>query len=175
MLEEMLDFFMHSLIFIPHAHFLFITHESQIVRGQIPRKKNKINPDFFTIISVEHAVVPRYLSLAKAGLAFYKPGYSRKACCPTKLGEYLACGVPVIINSDIGDSEELVKGENVGVVFNEFNEGEYDKIIYRLRELLANEKQLKVRCRMVAQKYFSLESGVEKYRQVYKGLSDSQD
>jgi len=168
MLEEMLDFFMHSLIFIPNAHFLFITYESQIVQGQILKKK--INPVFFTIISVEHAMVPIYLSLAKAGLAFYKPGYSRKACCPTKLGEYLACGVPVIVNSDIGDSEEIIKAEKVGITFNEFNEKEYNRIIHKLKELLAEGAELKSRCRMTAQKYFSLKNGVEKYGFIYRQL-----
>jgi glycosyltransferase involved in cell wall biosynthesis len=172
MLKEMLDFFEHSLLFIPNAHFLFITRESQVVQGQILRKK--INPDFFTIITLDHAMVPKFLSAADVGLAFYKPGHSRKGCCPTKLGEYLSCGVPIIINSNIGDSDAIVKGENVGVIFNQFNEQEYSKIIHELRELLTEEKELKSRCHMTARKYFSLESGVQTYRQIYRNLSDPQ-
>jgi len=167
MLEEMLDFFRCSLTFIPNAHLLFITHESQVVQASILKKK--INPDFFTIISVEHALIPRYLSTAKAGLAFYKPGYSRKACCPTKLGEYLACGIPVIINSGIGDSDKIIEEEGIGVVIKEFTGEEYLKGIKRLLWLL-RQKDLKPRCRKVTEKYFSLEQGVEKYWKLYQQI-----
>ena len=43
----------------------------------------------------------------------------------------------------------------------------------RLKELLAERVELKSRCRMTAQKYFSLEGGAEKYRLVYRGLSNN--
>jgi len=103
-------------------------------------------------------------------LAFYKPGYSRKGCCPTKVGEYLACGLPVIINSGIGDIDEIIIRERIGILINEFSYSEYQKAFQELKIILSKGDYLRQRCRRAAERFFSLNSGVEKYYQVYNNV-----
>lgn len=165
---EMLNFFEVLKRDIREAHFLVITQEKDLFEDILRAKK--LNNGLVSVFSASYEMVPDYLSFAKVGLAFYRPGYSRKGCCPTKFGEYFACGLPVIINAGIGDTEEIIRRERVGIVIEEFSESEYARVSYELKIILSEEIDLRQRCRRVAEKYFSLNSGVEKYRQVYQRL-----
>jgi len=42
---------------------------------------------------------------------------------PTKFGEYLAAGVPVIATEGIGDTSDLIKNENIGIIISPTDEG----------------------------------------------------
>lgn len=163
--NEMLEFFDVAQNVIDNSYFLILTKEDELLKSILPKLKNNIS-----ILNVEHDLVPQYLSIAGVGLAFYKQGYSRKACCPTKFGEYLACGLPIIINRGIGDCDEIVLKEKVGVVINEFSSKEYERAIKELKVLLSEGDILRERCRAAAEKYFSLETGVERYWKIYRRL-----
>ena len=167
MLKEMIDFAIMANKAGLADKFIIVTHETDYAK-----KALKIGcDDFISVVSANRDEVQNYISSASIGLAFYKPGYSRKGCCPTKLGEYLACGVPVIINSGVGDSDALVMGERVGVVLDEFSESEYSRAIDIIRGLLAEGESLRLRCRAAAAKCLSLETGVKRYIDVYRSLS----
>ncbi len=165
---EIFRFFDAAGRVINNAFLLILTKEKKFLENLL--KKNGQRRDDISVLSVEQGFVPQYLSFAKAGLAFYKPGYSRKACSPTKIGEYLSCGLPVIINKGIGDCDEIVLKENIGVVINEFSEDEYKRAAAELLRLLSEGERLKDRCRSAAKRYFSLDMGVERYRDIYKRL-----
>lgn len=165
---EMFRFFDIAQKAIGNSFFLILTQERKLLEGILARTGGRRGN--ISILDIEHRFVPQYLSLAKIGLAFYKPGYSRKACCPVKFGEYLAQGLPVIINRGIGDCDEIIFKEKVGVVINEFSIEEYDRALRELLELLLEEDILRKRCRAVAKKYFSLDLGIDRYSQVYQRL-----
>lgn len=166
--EEMLNFFKVVKRDIQKAYFLVLTQEKDVFEDIL--KSRKLDHSFVSVLSANYESVAKYLLLGKVGLAFYKPGYSRKGCCPTKVGEYLASGLPVIINAGIGDTDEIIKRERVGIVIEEFSESEYERVSYQLKRILLKEDNLRQRCRSVAEKYFSLNGGVEKYWQVYQKL-----
>ncbi len=45
---------------------------------------------------------------AQLGLSFVRPCPSKVSSSPTKIGEYLAAGLPVISTAGIGDVDELL-------------------------------------------------------------------
>jgi len=61
------------------------------------------------------------------GIAFYRPGISRLGTSPVKVSEYLSCGLPVIINAGIGDTDRVIAQEDVGALVRDFNDDEYAK------------------------------------------------
>ena len=71
--------------------------------------------------------LPAELRRAHAGLAFIKPCRSKIASSPTKVGEYLAAGLPVIANAGIGDldapAERAGDDGAVGVLVEPFDAG----------------------------------------------------
>jgi glycosyltransferase involved in cell wall biosynthesis len=106
-----------------------------------------------------------------AGLAFIRPSFSKLASSPTKIAEYLAAGLPVITNTGIGDLEEIICGERVGVVVTQFSDAAYCDAAAQLSSLLG-DKTLRERCVAVARKHFDLERiGWPRYRTVYEKLA----
>ena len=165
---EIVNFFRYATSVMPDTNFLILTKESEFFRRIL--RNTKLNASRISIVSASYEEVPDYLAHCKAGLAFYRSGYSRKGCCPTKVGEYLACGLPVIINSGVGDSEMIISGERVGVIIEDFSKSEYCRAFSEICKMLGEEEALRRRCRLTAEKYFSLEEGTKKYLTVYQGL-----
>ncbi|MDD4910405.1 MAG: glycosyltransferase family 4 protein [Candidatus Omnitrophica bacterium] len=162
------DFFRTARRIINNAHLLILTRQRALAESKAREKD--LDPAHITITRAEHEDVPGYLNNADVGLAFYKPGYSRKGCCPTKVGEYLACGLPVVINEGIGDMDRIIEEEWVGSVISGFNSFEYARAVNSMQGLLGKADVLRQRCRAAAEKYFSLEQGTERYIRIYREL-----
>lgn len=166
--EEMIKFFDVLKKFKENSLFLVLSNEVEVFKNIL--KPDTAEKSGIRLLSVEHRFVSAYLSLCKAGIAFYKPGYSRIACSPTKLGEYLLMGLPVIINSGIGDCDQIISGEGVGVVLKSFSEQEYESACRQLLTLYLDQGLTK-RCMDTAEKYFSLKNiGISRYTDIYKRL-----
>jgi glycosyltransferase involved in cell wall biosynthesis len=169
MLEEMIAFFKLAKEAIEDAHFLIFTlSDHGTVMDTIEKSRADIRD--FTLMRIAPDKICDYVPAGKASLIFIKPVFSKTASCPTKFAEALACGMPVIINSGIGDTAEVIKKERVGVVIEDFSENGYRKGIAELTRLLQEGEVLRERCRDTARKYFLLEDGAGKYLQIYKDI-----
>lgn len=169
-LDGMLDFFCITKEKIPSAFFIFFSPgNKEFIKKAILSKK--LSPDDFLVKEASHNDIPDYISDCDAGFIFYKKTFSRQACCPVKFAEYLACGIPVILSAGIGDTEAIVEKDEVGVIVREFSRFGYEKAIDELLLMKKDDIQLRQRCRAVAERLFSLESGIEKYYRVYDSLS----
>jgi glycosyltransferase involved in cell wall biosynthesis len=116
---------------------------------------------------VAPAEVSAYLSAADAGIAFYKPTFSRQATSPVKVSEYLACGLPVIINAGVGDSDTFVSDQRVGAVVSDFSDDGYQKTLSALPELLSPE--MRARARLTAERFLDVRQvGVQRYARLYQ-------
>lgn len=101
---------------------------------------------------------------------FYASGAaSEHGRSPTRMGEALGCGVPVVTNEGIGDVARIVRQCNVGVVL----DGEDDVALTRAADAvvaLLEDSNLSVRCRQAAERMYSLDAGVTGYRAIYRDL-----
>jgi glycosyltransferase involved in cell wall biosynthesis len=135
-----------------------------------------IESSVYTTMSVTARDVPSYLAASDAGLAFIKACFSKLASSPTKHAEYLACGLPLIINAGIGDSDALVTTEGVGALVSEFNEAEYTNAITAVESLTRNPEETRARSRAVAQKLFDLATvGATRYARLYERVLTSEN
>lgn len=167
LLDEMLDFFITLKNHIPEAIFLILTQAKIDFLKERILSKN-LNIDSFIIKTILPQDMPLYLSTADMGISFIKPCFSKLASSPTKIGEYLACGLPVLINSGIGDCDEIIRDYRTGIIIDDFSEESYKKAILRLDTLLADE--ISDRCIEAASKMFSLDSAIQKYSTIYGRL-----
>ncbi len=166
MLPEMLDFFRLMLSKYPKAIFLFITNEQPALILNEARNQG-VPSNNIRIISANRQEVPILLSLAHAGIFFIKPVFSKKASSPTKQGEMMSMGLPVICNSGVGDSDYIVKKYHAGIVVEDFCEIAYLNAIEQMEQApwapLASIRQ-------GALDYFSLALGVQTYASIYSSL-----
>jgi glycosyltransferase involved in cell wall biosynthesis len=113
--------------------------------------------------------VPALLRTARALLFFRRPSPANAASCPTKLAEALASGLPVVCNRGIGDLDQLLPQERVGVLLEDFTPAATAAAQDALVGLLA-DPEVSARCRRVAEKRFGLAQGVAAYHRVYREL-----
>lgn len=110
------------------------------------------------------------LSAADVGLCFVKPTEAKVASCPTKLGEYLACGLPVVATDGVGDVSEILHRNRVGVVVRHDDESSWQAAVAQLAELL-RDPGLRMRCRRVAEQRFGLADGADNYLRIYDEMT----
>lgn len=123
--------------------------------------------------AVPPAEMPAYLSSADAGLCFLKPFPSKLSCSPIKLGEYIACGLPVVSTSGCGDYDDVIQTESIGTVVANSARDAYPEAARELKRLL-DEADIGDRCRAAAQRWVGLdEVVVPRYVEIYQRLSDS--
>lgn len=164
MLDEMLDLFRHIKDAYPNACFLFVTHSKpSLIRARATAKN--IKPDDLHITEASRKEVPLYIKASDINLSFIKPVYSKISSSPTKLGEVLSMGIPVIVNAGVGDVETVVNNADAGIVIREFNENGYRQAVAQIDQLVMKEP---ARIRSAVADTFSLDKGIEKYRDAYQ-------
>lgn len=166
LLDEMLEFFKRLLMINNKAKFLFITADD---RNSIIKKALEfgIAEESLIIVNASHEQVPVYAKLSDISIFFIKPVYSKKASSPTKQGELMSLGIPIICNSNVGDTDTIILESKAGYVVNDFTEIEFDKAIAHIADLVSIPK---IEIMKSAEKYFALEKGVRSYNKVYKQL-----
>ena len=164
MLEEMLDFFKVILKHKPNAKFLLITmDEASRVKQGFTSRDMQLNR--LLVTSGYRNEMPSLISLSSISLFFIYPVYSKMASCPTKMGEIMGMGIPVVCNAGVGDVDSILEGTNTGLLVQSFDFKEYSRIIEQLDTICLEPKD---KIAKVASDYFSLEKGIEKFESVYK-------
>jgi glycosyltransferase involved in cell wall biosynthesis len=165
--EKMADFFASFRKRKGNVHLLWLTTGSHDKVRELMTSRG-IGSGDFSVLSVASAAVPSYLAAADAGLAFAKSGMSRVARSPTKNGEYLACGLPLIINAGVGDSDALINDWKAGVLIEEFSEAQYEEA-GRAIEAMTARPDVREKARAVAEQLFDLNViGGERYASLYE-------
>lgn len=149
----------------PNAFALILTQSPPAMIESMLRQQGFADGDFF-IGRVGAEEIPAYLAAADAAVSFIKPCYSKQASSPTKNAEYLACGLPLIVNSGVGDTDELMK-QGVGVLVNDFSAEAYTEALEKLEGL----GDVSDKCRETAEREFDLDTvGGTLYRRLYRRL-----
>ena len=171
LVEEMGRFFRAVKRLRPNA-FLRILSVSSPSHGTAALQRAGLTEDDFEITTAAPDQVPTYLNKAHLGISFRKATFAQIAASPTKIPEYLAAGLPVVCNSGIGDMDELVERERVGVVLQRLDQQSYEIAAARAVEI-AEDPRISDRARHVAQHYFDLETvGGKAYVDVYGKLRE---
>jgi glycosyltransferase involved in cell wall biosynthesis len=166
--DSVLDFYAALRRRLPEARLRVVNRgEHDFIRSRLAHAGLAEAP--VELLAADHSEVPALVGGMTAGAALRKPAYSQIACAPTKLAEYLGCGVPAIVNSGIGDAAGIVERERVGVVLDGFEPDEIERGAEALITLL-DDPGLAARCRRTAETLFSLQQGVEAYDRVYRQM-----
>jgi len=125
--------------------------------------------DRLRITRAAFSEMPAHLRLMDLAVFFIKPTLSKAGSAATKLGEFLATGVPVIINDGIGDSGRIVRDGRAGIVLPDVTPESLAGSLPAVRVLL-DDPDIRRRCRVTAQRWFDLDDGVQRYASLYARL-----
>lgn len=169
MRAEMLQYLSLLVRSVEKAVILFVTREDhQALRRDaeaagIPR-------DRLVLTRADYGDMPRLTRLFDLGVFFIRPALSKRGSAATKLAEFLASGVPVVINDGVGDSGTIVRQRQVGLVLSAAAPAAFGPSLPAVRSLLS-DPDAAVRCRRVAAELFDVEAGVHQYRRLYERLA----
>ena len=95
-------------------------------------------------------------------------GPSLSAAMPTKIAEFLACGRPMVLNKGLGDMDRFIQEFDAGVVL----DGTSSNLVESATKLvgLLADTNTPMRCRALAEKYFSMDIGAKKYLDLYSQI-----
>ena len=113
-------------------------------------KKYKLPSKSYMVAEVPHMEVGSVIGIADAGLLLRKSHPVNYVSSPTKFGEYLAAGVPVISTEDIGDTSDLIKNEKVGLIISPNGGGptpdDLERVISFTKDVQQNRQMWADRC-----------------------------
>lgn len=171
MAEEMAAFFAVARELMPGLHFLILTQEdAEPIRRAL--RRHGIPREQATIDCVSPSEVGGYLAAADFGISFIQPAPSKASSSPTKIGEYLGAGLPVLATAGVGDLDRLLSGD-VGVLVREHTREAH---VAAAREILrlVSDASTSERCRAVAQGELSLDDiGIPRYRHLYEQVAET--
>jgi glycosyltransferase involved in cell wall biosynthesis len=166
MLDEMLLLFREVKNTYPTSVFLFVTHTSpEIIYTRISFLG--LNRKDFIITSANRKEVSVVMKASDINISFIKPVYSKLSSSPTKLGEVLSMGIPVICNSGVGDVEEIVEKSEGGHIMKSFTENDFKEAVKRIPELLEKDPEM---IRKNIKDIYSLTNGVDLYFKAYSAI-----
>lgn len=170
LLGEMIEFFKVLQSKRRGARFLVITRaDKSLVEREFARRG--VEPHSYRIVRAAPDEVPALLQSGDVAISFVKPSFAVAGMSPTKIGEYLAAGLPVV-SSPGGDIDALIESETVGVIVNEFEHAAYELAVDQVLAWL-RRGEARARCRVTAERYYALASvGAPRYVAVYRSLGE---
>lgn len=163
MLPEMLRFFKKTLEKHLSARMLFVTHDAPAPILEAAAALG-LPAERITVAPASRAEVPAFLALSHVGLFFIKPAFSKKASSPTKQGEIMAMGIPLVCNDFVGDTGHVVRKYACGEVLQDFSDASLERAAAGLDDLL---RIVPEKIRAGALDFYALGTGVERYASVY--------
>ena len=101
------------------------------------------------------------------GLELVRPDYAKRASAPTKVGEYLACGLTVAATAGVGDLDDQFRGSAVAVTVAPSDGAA--RIVDRVLETLKVPERV-AEARALAESHYDLRSGLRELTALYGDL-----
>ena len=135
--------------------------------GESATEKLGVGENF--IISASHSEMPKLVRESHFGISICKQDNldSLAAAVPTKIGEFLASGRPVIVSKGIGDLDQLLSSTKTGLIIDQFDS--LETIADQVQAFIDDEGTPE-RCRELAMLHFDMEKSVDKYLKIYERM-----
>lgn len=159
---------------LPQSRLLVITPSKREELTEIFTAKG-LHAGCFEIVSAKPNEVPTLLARADFGMVPLRGMAGSNAMrrvadtmIGLKVAEYLACGLPLILNTNIQGLQSLMASRRIGTTF---DPGHLENLPQAIREMRANYAQYRADCLAVASEYFSLDGAALAYLRLYRSLT----
>ena len=147
---------------------LFIFTNQNLKKIQNKVYKYNIPNNNYLICSLKKETLIKKLSHVDIGVFYANQNFSIKGSYPTKIGEFLSCGIPVLCNNFNQDITSLINQNKVGFI-SDFDINNYVSIFNKIKKLINNNK-IRINCRKVAENKLALTKGSKKFLEIYDKL-----
>jgi len=146
------------------THLLILSYQKEDIEKHLASCSDR-NP--YTLLSVPHEGVPPYLMAGDVGFMLRAKNKLNEVASPIKFGEYLGCGLPVVVTAHAGGCSHIVRTKDFGIVLEEFEDDEsLRKAAFKVIDFLENvDVETKRRISKWANENFIWEKGVESFNE----------
>lgn len=174
--QEMLGLFARLRELAPELFLLLLVPPSDHPLAREFLEKNHIPPESVLLTGVKHHEVAPILQQCHAGFLLRKLDPVNRVSSPTKFGEYLAAGLPVIMTEGIGDFSALAESEGVGITLSHQalenpSPQELQQIVDFVRQCAHGGRS--EQCRNVARREIHWDQAAGKLLEAYKRLGSA--
>lgn len=151
------------------AVLVVLTHSATDAVWQVVEREGVAREDVRTL-KVPPSGMPRMLAGADAAVSLITPSMSKIGSSPTKVPEYLALGLPIVMNPGIGDSDRLMRELPFVVDAGAMTLPELEAAAEKL--LALDRRAVRDAARQAAEERFSLTGvGIPRYLALYDTLT----
>jgi glycosyltransferase involved in cell wall biosynthesis len=150
------------------VRLLVLTRADRALTSRLLREAG-VRDGSWSVEAASHERVAEELRRHDAGLCFMRRGFSEHGGSPTKVGEYWASGLPVVVTPNVGDTDTIAREMGAGVVLSGHSDEDYGAAFDELRRLL-DDPEVGRRCRATAERYYGLPLAVERQLSLYAEL-----
>ena len=132
-----------------------------------------LSPESLVFRNVAPARMAHYLTAGDIGMSFIQSCFSKKGSSPTKVAEYLASGLVVTLNGDIGDQADLAREAAACVVLDGYADDVLADAARRAVELadVPYLARAELTSRAARKNFDLAEIGVPAYARLYHALA----
>lgn len=146
---------------------LVLTNNLTEAEHQIDKKKILKEKNLIKCLSLSREEIPRHLELFNFLVSFCKISNSIVGASPTKIGESLSLGIPVIANSGIGDTDNIISSTNSGIIIKDTSIKNLDGCLKKIFNFHPEKKVIREKSR----RFFDLENAADVYITIYRELN----
>ena len=171
MLKEMLAFYAKFQARLGRTKFLFLgATDREFVLATADDIGLELSEDELIFLRCAPNEVHFWLNAGDAAVCFITPTFSSLGVSPTKLAEYLAIGLPTVLNSQVGDVASIISNvPGGGVVIDDFEPGTLNKAIEQLAALIPADR---LAIRGASQTIHDLPQAIDAFDRVYAQLTE---
>jgi glycosyltransferase involved in cell wall biosynthesis len=143
--------------------------------------KHRLPESCVLLTELPHDQVTSALRLAHVGLLLRHAHPVNEVSSPTKFGEYLAAGLPVLMTDGIGDFSRLAAEERVGLVLeasllqlDKFPKEELSRVIDFVRESRQRRALVADRCRDLARARLHWDASTAALLESYRAIAPTE-
>jgi glycosyltransferase involved in cell wall biosynthesis len=153
------------------AFAVFTRASSDRLRGHLARLG--VATDDVIVRNLPQTEMATVLSAADAAVSFAEARFSKIASSPVKVPEYLAVGLPTVLNRGVGDQDPLIDAHpDLLIDAGAMRDDDLERAAERLLSLRTDD-HARSRAHALAAERFSLEVGVSRYLRLYGRLANA--
>jgi glycosyltransferase involved in cell wall biosynthesis len=175
--EEMIRLFAQLRHHDPQTFLLLLAPRNDHQKAHSLLSRHQIPPRDVLVAELPHSQVAAALQRAHGGMLLRRDHPVNQVSSPTKFGEYLAAGLPVIMTDRIGDFSSLAASSGIGIVLepavldaDHFPSDDLRRIVDFLRTSMSRRQEIATRCRRTARDLLHWEAAGADLIQAYRGL-----
>lgn len=169
LLDEMLRVYARAREHLPALRMvLFNRTEHELIRRGV--RAHAIPEGSVEIRAADPEEMPRLLARAHVGIALLRQVPSKLASSAVKVAEYLASGLPVIVNTGHGDIDDLVRRYGAGHVMGSYSDEEIRRAGRAVAQLVS-DPVARSNARRLAEDEYDLRDGIDRYDAIYRRLT----